>query len=95
MPGRKRGQKDVDTEQGGQLEVDFAYMAVSRILTYVVEWSFENDKGKRMSINRQQIEALRSPLVDHLNDMINEHEEAIAEEKKAQTGSSKPKTKSA
>lgn len=82
-------------DEGARIEVDFERMALSRILTYVKEWSLENDKGQRLKIDRDVVETLHPDFIDALNGVINGHEAELEAEKKATTGGSEPSLKSA
>jgi hypothetical protein len=82
------GQKQDNS--GGSIEIDWSAMGIQRILTYVIDWSLEDDDGVKMKINRSTVEACDPTFVDVLNDIINDHEAEVEEEKKAPTGATPP-----
>lgn len=77
------------------LDIDWVGQSYVRTLTWVVDWSLTDDKGNKLALTRDTLEALHPDVYDALEGVINAHVEAQAQEKKAPGGKLRPKAISA
>ncbi len=62
---------------------------IERKFMYINDWSFENEKGKRVPVTRQAIANLSQETADEIDEALNEHFERMQAEKKAPSGKEK------
>jgi hypothetical protein len=60
-----------------EIAVDFAEMGTARALTYIVDWSFEDD-GRRVPVSREAFLSLDEPTADEIDKALDAHVEAMA-----------------
>ncbi len=87
--GYKQPEESAKEESIGlsNIDVDFSRVKICRVVTYVVDWSLdENDK--KLVVSDEVVESMPLEFVDMLNDLINDQEDSMDEEKKDQSGES-------
>lgn len=78
-----------------EVDVDWAAMAMARVVTYLVDWSAVDSRGKSIAVSRSAVESLDPESFDEIDEAIKQHMEAREAEKKAPSGSPTPTTLSA
>ena len=71
-------------DDGDPFTIDLAVYQIERILSWVLEWSFTDEAGKRVPVSRATIEALDTATGAEITIALNEHIAAVAERKNAQ-----------
>lgn len=72
----------VERGQGDGLSVDWAAFDLERLCTWVMDWSFTDEDGDRVTVSREAIEALHPDTAAEINAVLDAHIEAL-EAKKA------------
>jgi hypothetical protein len=69
----------------------------ARAMTFLLDWSFADDKDNKMPLSRQSLESLDPDVFEILDDAIDAHEKNIkvVESKKTKASGQKPSTISA
>lgn len=80
---------------GTKIDIDWQAQSFARAETYVVEWSLEDDEGRRLPISREVLESLRQDVFNLVEAAINDHIGAVGQEKKATGGDAPPVATSA
>lgn len=75
-------------EGGGDAEIriDWKSTSFARALAYLVDWSLEDDKHNRLSLNSNSLQALHPEVFELIEKGISDHVEAMVAEKKARAG---------
>ena len=81
QPQVRKDRKD-QKEQTSSIEIDFKEFSFARTEAYLLEWSFLDDAGQPVALNRSSIEALDTASYDEIENAITAHVEALAAEKK-------------
>ncbi len=77
---------------GPEIQVDWRATSFARTEAYLVDWSLEDEPGKKIPVTREGIETLNPSVFAMIEDAITAHVEEMAQEKKASVGSSEPST---
>lgn len=80
---QRKGDND---EFQNDVEIDFAAMALARVVTYLVDWSAKGPNGKAMPCTKDAIAQLDTASFDEIDLAIQQHIEKVAAEKKDQSG---------
>lgn len=82
------------TVRGGpstpEVQIDWKQQAFARVDAYLTDWSLADDERKKLPLSLDTICSLRSDVFDIIESAINQHVEAMAEEKKVPNGSAAP-----
>ena len=70
--------------------LDMPKMALARVTAYVVDWSFRSDENKPIKVTPEAIRNLTEEVFDLIDAKLDEHVQAMAEEKKAEPGATQP-----
>ena len=73
---------DASATAGERLKVDLAAYDLERLCTWVMDWSFRDADGDRVTVSREAIEALHPDTAGEINAALDAHIEAL-EAKKA------------
>ena len=73
---------DASATAGERLKVDLAAYDLERLATWVMDWSFRDGDGDRVTVSREAIEALHPDTAAEINAALDAHIEAL-EAKKA------------
>lgn len=68
-------------EAGQHIGIDLAAFEMARITAWVVEWSFADERGKRVPVNRDTIESLDPDTAEEIKAAIDRHVEKLEAEK--------------
>lgn len=60
---------------------------VRKVETYLTDWNFIDERGKAVKLSRDAVEALDVDTFEEMKDLIDAHEQAQDQEKKAPAGS--------
>lgn len=84
------GDRNADKPQ--EITIDWASQSLARTLAYLLDWNLLDDKGNKLPVKRDSIEALHPDVYDVIEKGINAHVEQRAAEKKstAAAGAAKP-----
>lgn len=66
-----------------QMQIDWERFPVMRMAVWIVDWSFRDERDKSVKVTRSAIEALDPEMAVIILDMLDEHEQNIEAEKKA------------
>lgn len=80
---------DASATAGERLKVDLAAYDLERLATWVMDWSFRDADGDRVTVSREAIEALHPDTAAEINAALDAHIEA-QEGKAAPAGPSRP-----
>lgn len=80
--GRMSRSNDVN-----EVAIDWRAMALARVETYVVDWSAKDANGKDVKVTSAAIANLHPDDFDEIDAAIQAHIAAVADEKKARSGS--------
>lgn len=80
-----------DTAPATSLDIDWVGQSFTRTLTWVVDWSLLDDKGNKLALKRDTLEALHPGVYEAIEAALNAHVEAAEQEKKAPAGGRKLK----
>lgn len=83
------------TGADAEIRIDWKQTSFARAMSYLVDWSLEDDKHNRMPLSMNSLQALHPEVFELIENAITKHLEAMAAEKKARTGSSAPAPTSA
>jgi hypothetical protein len=64
-----------------ELRVDTSMAYMIKLKTYLVDWSFEDEKGKRVKVTEAAIEALDEDTADEIMKVLDAYLEAQKEER--------------
>ena len=76
-----------------ELKMDSETFNCQRLLIWIVDWSFVNEKGKQVSVTLDAIKQLDPDTAAEIDDALGIHIEAVAAEKNAPKPKSEPETK--
>ena len=90
---------DAGATSGERLKVDLAAYDLERLATWVMDWSFRDGDGDRVTVSREAIEALHPDTAQEINAALDAHIEALEAKKAppaatAAPGPSRPKATS-
>lgn len=91
--GGRRRPGEPEPEQ--KIPVDWLQQSYKRTLTYVTDWSLADDKGNKLPLMRDTLEAMHEDLYEAIENGITAHVERQEIEKKVQAGEPKPRAISA
>lgn len=94
MSGFSQAQQPTRTGESPRetsLDIDWVSQSFTRTLTWVVDWSLSDEKGNKLALRRDTLEALHPGVYEAIEAAINAHVEAMEQEKKAPTGGRKLK----
>ena len=77
--------KDDAHPDEGQFTLNIPAMAVARILTWLVDWSFKDKNGRTAPLTRESVEALDVDTFEELEAVVTAHIKRQDEEKKLTT----------
>ena len=63
--------------QGEALSIDLAAYALERLVAWVMDWSFRDADGDRVTVSREAIEALHPDTAAEINAALDAHIEAL------------------
>jgi hypothetical protein len=72
------------------VDVDWAELALARVTTYLIDWSFTDANGKSINVSPQAIQELQPDDFEEIDAVIVKHIEEMTAEKKANAGSPTP-----
>ena len=75
----------VSSSLGGNVTVDFAIYEAARMETWIIEWSFTDDAGKRIPVSRDTIEALDPDTAAEIIAALDGHVAGAEEAKNGQS----------
>lgn len=81
------------TGENMEVTVDWDRFNVARILTWVTDWSFRDERGKSVALTRQAVEALKPEAAREVLEALDAHVARIEELGKATPGKQEPATK--
>jgi len=79
-----------DTNKAPEINIDWRVQSFMRSLTYLTDWSLEDDEHRKLPITQDGVEALPPDVYAMIEEALNTHVEAQAQEKKARSGASSP-----
>lgn len=68
---------DAAATAGDRLKVDLAAYEIERLVLWVMDWSFKDDDGDRVTVSREAIEALHPDTAAEINTVLDAHIEAL------------------
>lgn len=68
-----------------EYKVDFEFMNVIKLETWIVDWSFTDDDKAKVPVSRSAICNLQPDLATKIVGLIEKHQTALEEEKKAKS----------
>jgi hypothetical protein len=92
--GVRPGARGTDDDPGTEVKINWQTQSFARTEIYLTDWSLETDEKKKLPLTRETIESLHPPVFALIEEAINEHVKALAEEKKRSSGESAPSTTS-
>lgn len=72
-----------DEEQQAKFDLDYKRLGLGRLVAYLVEWSFDDAKGKRTEPTFETIAALDVDTVKEIDAVLDKHIPAMEKEKNA------------
>ena len=84
-----------EAPKSAEITIDWSAQSIVRTLTFLVDWSLADDKGNKLPITRDTVEALYPAMYEAIEGAINKHVEGREQEKKAPAGKLRPKAISA
>ena len=86
---------DQSMAEGERLRVDLAAYALERLATWLMDWSFKDEDGDRVTVSRETIEALHPDTAAEIDAALDAHIEALeGKAAPAPSGPSKPRATS-
>jgi hypothetical protein len=92
------GLKGFGTDESGEeqelsIGLDLERYELLKFWTWLVDWSFRDEEDKPVPVSMAALRALTEETGEEIAQAIQRHEEALAEEKKAQPGETSPTPK--
>ena len=82
---------DATATAGERLKVDLAAFDLERLATWVMDWSFTDEDGDRVTVSREAIEALHPDTAAEIDQALTAHIEALeGKANPAPSGPSRP-----
>lgn len=72
------------------IDVDWGELALARVITYVVDWSFKDGNDKTVTVTPAAIQNLEPADFEEIDNAIQDHIKEMEEVKKANAGSPTP-----
>lgn len=77
-------------EKSPEINIDWRAQSFARTEVYLTDWSLEDDNHVKLPLTIATIEALDPSVFSLIEQAITTHVEAVAQEKKVQSGGSEP-----
>lgn len=88
VSGQQRGTDQAPAETS--INIDWLKQGFARVVTYLTDWSLEDDGRKKLPLNPDTIASLHEDVFQAIEDAITKHVDATAAEKKVTSGDSVP-----